>query len=398
MVTENMGLTVPTASLTTGPDYAEQISEDLEILDGHGHTGAPDDGVQIVAAALNINSDVSWQSNDITSLRSARFTEQSAVLASGGDTGCIYDKSGDLYWNNGSGTAVQVTSGAGLATTAQNLSWSRLAVSGDITILNTDQYVLYDVSTAAARQITLPTASSVGAGRRYVICDASGTGADSNAITIVRAGADTIDGATSFVLRSKRGKTVIWSDGTSTWHAFTVFNYDVGNQKVSHLTVLSTDEISLTAANGITIAASADNLELTTGSSATLDANTNVAVTATTGSVTVAATAGDVIVSAGDDLTLAGAGDAAVTATAGTASVEASAGEAKLQGTTATNIVVGGTASAKIKTNGGTNTVIEATDNKLGFYNTAAVAKQTGVAVSDAAIHAALVNLGLIGA
>ncbi len=34
--------------------------------------------------------------------------------------------------------------------------------------------------------------------------------------------------------------------------------------------------------------------------------------------------------------------------------------------------------------------------NNVGFYNTAPIAKQTGVAVTDAGIHAALVNLGLI--
>lgn len=34
----------------------------------------------------------------------------------------------------------------------------------------------------------------------------------------------------------------------------------------------------------------------------------------------------------------------------------------------------------------------------VGFYNTTPVAKQTGVAVTAAGIHAALVNLGLIAA
>ena len=37
-------------------------------------------------------------------------------------------------------------------------------------------------------------------------------------------------------------------------------------------------------------------------------------------------------------------------------------------------------------------------DKKIGFYAAPPVAQQTGVAVSDAAIHAALVNLGLITA
>lgn len=35
---------------------------------------------------------------------------------------------------------------------------------------------------------------------------------------------------------------------------------------------------------------------------------------------------------------------------------------------------------------------------KIGFYGTAPITKQSGVAVSAAGIHAALVNLGLIGA
>jgi hypothetical protein len=34
----------------------------------------------------------------------------------------------------------------------------------------------------------------------------------------------------------------------------------------------------------------------------------------------------------------------------------------------------------------------------VGFYGTTPIVKQTGVAVSSAGIHAALVNLGLIGA
>lgn len=37
-------------------------------------------------------------------------------------------------------------------------------------------------------------------------------------------------------------------------------------------------------------------------------------------------------------------------------------------------------------------------ESNVGFYGTAPIAQQTGVAVSDAAIHTALVNLGLITA
>jgi hypothetical protein len=40
----------------------------------------------------------------------------------------------------------------------------------------------------------------------------------------------------------------------------------------------------------------------------------------------------------------------------------------------------------------------QSTTETLGFYGSTGVAKQTGVAVSAAAIHAALVALGLIAA
>jgi len=54
------------------------------------------------------------------------------------------------------------------------------------------------------------------------------------------------------------------------------------------------------------------------------------------------------------------------------------------------NIQVGKTAGTKIATEGG------ASGQKLGFFGATPVVQQTGVAVTAAGIHAALVNLGLI--
>lgn len=51
------------------------------------------------------------------------------------------------------------------------------------------------------------------------------------------------------------------------------------------------------------------------------------------------------------------------------------------------NIIFGTTTGTKIGTS---------TTQKLGFYNSTPIAKQTGVAVTIAAVHAALTNLGLI--
>jgi hypothetical protein len=56
----------------------------------------------------------------------------------------------------------------------------------------------------------------------------------------------------------------------------------------------------------------------------------------------------------------------------------------------------GSLAAIEMETN--TNGGIEFNAGRLGFYDTSAIAKQTGVVVSAAGIHAALVALGLIEA
>ncbi len=60
-----------------------------------------------------------------------------------------------------------------------------------------------------------------------------------------------------------------------------------------------------------------------------------------------------------------------------------------IEGTTNPAVVTGGTNGSK---------VANSTSETLGFYGSTGVAKQTGVAVTAAAIHAALVALGLIAA
>ncbi len=52
----------------------------------------------------------------------------------------------------------------------------------------------------------------------------------------------------------------------------------------------------------------------------------------------------------------------------------------------------------KAHTTGGTIVFVVTNDAKVGFYGASPVALQTGVAVTAAAVHAALVNLGLITA
>lgn len=66
--------------------------------------------------------------------------------------------------------------------------------------------------------------------------------------------------------------------------------------------------------------------------------------------------------------------------------------EKKLQMLDGRNIQTGKTTGTIIGTEGG------ASGQKLGFFATTPVVQQTGVAITAAGIHAALVNLGLITA
>ncbi len=118
-VTPNMGLTNPTVSTTVGPDYARQISADLDLLDAHDHS--PNFGPPVPTSGLNINADLSFQSNDATMLRSTQYDDQTAALPST-DLRAVYAFGGNLYYNNGSGSNVQITSGSSIVGTAGSIN------------------------------------------------------------------------------------------------------------------------------------------------------------------------------------------------------------------------------------------------------------------------------------
>ncbi len=112
--TPNMNLNLPGVSVTLGPAWARMINAALGAnatgIDGHDHTFGK--GVQIPTAGLNLDADLPFNGLNATLLRSTRYSDQSAALVETTDLGCIYNAGGNLYWNNGSGTAVQITNGA----------------------------------------------------------------------------------------------------------------------------------------------------------------------------------------------------------------------------------------------------------------------------------------------
>jgi hypothetical protein len=97
----------PAIGTTAGPQWATDINSTIDALDGHDHSTGK--GIRITPAAININAALEYNSNDATELKTISF--DSAATAST-TSYSVYQASGNLYWRNGSGVAVQVTTGS----------------------------------------------------------------------------------------------------------------------------------------------------------------------------------------------------------------------------------------------------------------------------------------------
>lgn len=84
------------------------------------------------------------------------------------------------------------------------------------TVTNLMNYLGYTTLTAA-RTVTLPAASAFNAGQRITIADETGNCSATLTLTINRAGSDTINGLTSYVLSNARSSVTLVSDGVSGW-------------------------------------------------------------------------------------------------------------------------------------------------------------------------------------
>jgi len=113
-ISPNMSLILPTVGQEPGPNWALDLNSSLSILDQHNH--ASGNGVQIQPSGLNINSDLTFNGNSAINLKATYFSPQGSALASS-ELRAVYSYNGDLYYNNSTGAAVQITNGAAVAGT-----------------------------------------------------------------------------------------------------------------------------------------------------------------------------------------------------------------------------------------------------------------------------------------
>ena len=107
--TPQMSLILPVPTTTLGPEWATELNEALETVDTHDHTAGK--GVQIPTAGLNIDDSLALNSNSVTEARSVQLDNQLTPLSGVSEANSVQISGGDLWIVNGSGVAVQVTSG-----------------------------------------------------------------------------------------------------------------------------------------------------------------------------------------------------------------------------------------------------------------------------------------------
>src|SRR3954471_6060316 len=113
--TPGMGLKKPTPGICgplgvepPGTSWLELQNAAFDLLDAHTH--APGFGSPIPTAGLNINADLSFNSFNAKDLRTARFAPIALSSLSGSDLGCLVVADGDLYFVDGTGQKVRLTS------------------------------------------------------------------------------------------------------------------------------------------------------------------------------------------------------------------------------------------------------------------------------------------------
>lgn len=115
-----MSLPVPVVGQEPGPQFATDVNASLTIIDSHNHTNGS--GVQIPPAGLNINSDLSFGSNNAINLRSTRYTSQASPLALAADLQCLYVSGVDLYYNDSNGNQVRITQSGAVSGTPGSIA------------------------------------------------------------------------------------------------------------------------------------------------------------------------------------------------------------------------------------------------------------------------------------
>src|SRR5882724_3314957 len=160
---------IPIVSQDPGPQWATDVNACLTIIDAHTHS--PGSGQQITPSGLNINADFDQQNNNLINIKTLRLKDQvSAITGSSPNLGCLYRVGAELFYNDGSGNQVQITTtgsvnaGAGSITglpsgtasasfSAGTFTWA--SATNQFAVMNGGSFVIRETGTASPKGITL---------------------------------------------------------------------------------------------------------------------------------------------------------------------------------------------------------------------------------------------------
>lgn len=119
-ITPNMSLVLPGVGTQAGPQYATDVNNSLSIIDTHNHT--PGSGVLIPTAGLNIDNTLSFNTFGASDLQRLSLDAQASPLSGATFPTSLYASGVDLYFNDGSGNQIQITSSGQVNTATGNIT------------------------------------------------------------------------------------------------------------------------------------------------------------------------------------------------------------------------------------------------------------------------------------
>lgn len=109
-VTSNMGIPIDVVSVTPGPSWAVDLELSKNIIDAHTHVSGA--GVPVPTAGLNINASIPMGGFGLSNAGLMGLGNQ--LTTSSGSVNFLYAFGGNLYWNQGSGVPIQLTTTTGI--------------------------------------------------------------------------------------------------------------------------------------------------------------------------------------------------------------------------------------------------------------------------------------------
>ena len=107
----------PAIGIDTGPGWATAINNSIDAVDGHDHSS--NKGIRITPAAFNVNADLDYNQNSATELKNVIFNSSVTAATT---SYSLYQSGGNLFYRDGSGTAIQMTITGGVNSGAGSIS------------------------------------------------------------------------------------------------------------------------------------------------------------------------------------------------------------------------------------------------------------------------------------